>query len=146
MAELIQPIIDGFVALLQGMATNQLGDLPAFRAVDCVWNGTLINPPEAHVLGVRTSFPGRGEGSARNQIHQITLRFAISGTDPKTLVDQARKYVKAVDLAISQYEGWPDYVLYVYIAEHDYGPLFAKSNGLAVFPDIHCEVEVEELA
>jgi hypothetical protein len=145
LSELIQPIVDCFKAILQGMTADQLGDLPAFRGVDQVWNGTLINSPEAHVLGIRTSFPDRGEGSARNQVHAVTIRLGITGTDPESLVKQAIRYVQAVDLAIDQFAGWPDYFKYCYVAVHDYGPLFARANGLAVWPDIHCEVEVEEL-
>ncbi len=36
-------------------------------------------------------------------------------------------------------------VLRAWVMEHDYGPMF-KLGNLAYWPDLHCQVEVEELA
>ena len=40
---------------------------------------------------------------------------------------------------------WPATVTNVYVAEHDYGPVYAKDGGFSVFPEVHVFVAMEEL-
>jgi hypothetical protein len=147
MSELIQPILDGFVALLKGMS---FGSDPALATVGYAWTGTLINAPGAWVMPGRTQFPERGAGNGRNMIHGVTIRLGITGADPEELTPRVLRYVQAVDAAIQALLNttWGNTirVLYVFIVEHDYGRIWTNGGTVAFWPDIHIEVEVEELS
>jgi hypothetical protein len=144
MSQLIQPILDGFKTLL--IASGATGALPVFGKVAIMpSNGVLASPPQAWVSPGRTQFPNQGEGNMRNEAHAVTIRLGISGTDPEELTTRTVAYVQAVDAAIAAFTGWPNYVLRVFVSEHDYGPMYAK-GGLAYFPDLHCVVSVEEVS
>jgi hypothetical protein len=144
MSLLIEPIVDGFLSLLG--ADGATGNLPPFLEV-LEGPGTLMNPPFAHVLPLRTTFPNRGEGNGRNQIHFVTLRLGVPGFDPQKMTREAMAYVRAIDTAIGAFTGWPDYVLRAYMDTHDYGPIYSRDGGqLMYMPEIHCQVEVEEVS
>lgn len=146
MAELIKPVMECFEALLRTMQMPQ--GLQDFQLVGKAWNGLLVNPPSAWVMPGRTSFPNQGEGTTRSQIHAITIRLGLVHSEPDPLVDLALAYVKAVDDAIDGMvdTDWPDYVKYAMVSEHDYGSMWTRGQGsVAMWPDIHCLVEVEEL-
>jgi len=145
-SELIQPILDGFISLLQNL---QFASDPPLAEVKYSWTGQLINPPTASVLAGRTLFPAHGEGNLRSMIHQITIRLGIVGSDPEELTQRVMRYVQAVDAAIQALPNtvWGNTirVTYVYIAEHDYGRMWTSGATVAFWPDIHLAVEVEEI-
>lgn len=146
MSQLIQPILDGFKSLLQNI---QFGADDQLRDIGQQWTGNLVNPPGAWVMPGKTQFPDRGEGTVRSQVHGITIRIGLTGSDPEELSARALRYVQAVDAAIEAMPNtsWGDTlrVLYVFVAEHDYGVMWRSGNVVAMWPDIHLEVEVEEL-
>jgi hypothetical protein len=143
MSQLIGPVLTAMQAVVTGAS---LGTLKGFATVQ-IGEAVAINTPCAFVLPVRTGFPNRGEGSARNQVHTITVRMCITGSDPVQLAADCLAYVQAVDAAIndSPASAWPDYVLYVFVAELDYGGMYSKGGGIAYWPEIHCSIEVEEI-
>jgi hypothetical protein len=147
MSQLIQPILDGFVALLQQM---EFTADPAFASVGYAWTGLLINAPAAWAMPGRTAFPDRGDGTLRQQIHSVTIRLGITGSDPEELTKRALRYVQAVDAAIQAMPNtlWGNAirVLRVFVVEHDYGVMWKNAGTVAFWPDIHLEVEVEELS
>lgn len=147
MSQLIQPILDGFVSLLK---TLSFGDDPALLTVGYAWTGNLINPPGAWVMPGKTQFPGRGEGTLRSQIHSVTIRLGITGADPEELTLRTLRYVQTVDAAIEALPNtaWGNgiRVLYVFVAEHDYGVMWSHQQTVAFWPELHIEIEVEELA
>ncbi|HEX4311884.1 MAG TPA: hypothetical protein VHZ25_17775 [Acidobacteriaceae bacterium] len=146
MSELIKPILDRFALLLNTMTMPN--GLTPFATIGRAWTGLLVNPPGAWVMPGRTAFPNQGEGTTRSQIHAITIRLGLTGADPEELTARALAYVQAVDAAIEELldVSWPDFVKYVYVVEHDYGSMWTKGQGsVAMWPDIHCQVEVEEL-
>ena len=147
--ELMQPIVDQFVALLGAMGAAELGALPAFVKVRQGWTPVLVNAPEAAVLPIRTSFAQEGGAGAVEAVHQITVRLGITGADPEELTTRAVAYVRAVDGAINAWARaghFPGYTLQVFVAEHDYGQMFVGNGKHAYWPDLYCQGTVEELA
>jgi hypothetical protein len=146
MSELINPVLQRFKAILSTMQMPT--GLAPFQTVGIAWTGLLVNAPGAWVMPGRTVFPNQGEGTTRSQIHAVTIRLGITGADPEELTGRAIAYVQAVDAAIGALRDvdWPNFVKYVFVAEHDYGSMWSKGQGsVAMWPDIHCQVEVEEL-
>ena len=87
---------------------------------------------------------GEGNG-ARVELHLITIRLGIAGSDPEQLTQDCIAYVKAVDAAVAEAQ-LPEGMLRAYVMEHDYGALFRnQGGGLAYWPELHCAVAVEEL-
>ena len=134
MSELIQPVLDAFLALLS--ASGATGAQPVFGNVFVgPPTGVLANPPAAWVIPGRTQFPDQGEGNIRTEVHLVTVRLGITGTDPAELTTRTVAYVQAVDQAINNYKGWPGMaanacdgsmlVLRAWVMEHDYGPMFS---------------------
>jgi len=155
MSQLIQPILDAFFDLL--CAKGATGSEPPFGDVFIgPPTGVIVNPPTAWVIPVRTQFPDQGEGNMRNETHLVTVRLGITGLNPAELTTRTVAYVKAVDLAINCYKGWPGMAsnagdgsmlaLRAWVMEHDYGPMYKLNNVGAYWPDLHCQVEVEELS
>lgn len=148
MAELlIQPIIDGVKSMLQAL---ECGEDDAFRTVAVAWTGLLVNPPAAWVMPGRTQFPDRDDGTTRKEVHAVTIRLGLSGSDPDELTYRAMRYVGYVDDAVENLLNtvWGNTirVLHVVVLEHNYGLMWHNSQGtVAVWPDLHIEVEVEEL-
>ncbi|HWE50469.1 MAG TPA: hypothetical protein VG273_11790 [Bryobacteraceae bacterium] len=145
MSELIQPILAGFKTLLS--ANGALGSLAAFgQVLISPSTGLLISDTAAWIAPRNTQFPNQGDSNARPQVHAVTVRLGITGSDPEELTTRTLAYVKATDAAIGAYGGWPAYVLRVFVSEHDYGPMYTRGGSMAFWPDLHCLIEVEELS
>lgn len=144
MADFIGPVVDWLVDVLENA---DLGELDDFAEVRKSWTGVVVNWPPCSVMARTTAFDD--EGTARNQKHTLTVKFGVNGADPDEIAVNAQAYMKALDAAIDG-AAWPaDTATFamrrVFIAAHDYGPLFALDGRLAKFPELHLEVEVYEL-
>ncbi len=145
-AKLIGPILDTLATMLRGMKSDTLDTLPAFAEVK-VGMGLSVNSPSARVMPRKTVFTD-DQGQSRAEVHLVTIRLGITGSDPDELTARMVKYVTAVDAAIEKMQDteWPDYVLSSgrFVTEHDYGAIYSGNNGLACWPEIHVAVKAEE--
>lgn len=154
MAQLIQPCIDTLIALLKPLT---FAPDPQLAVVKESWTGTVANPPECSVMPVRTSLGAVGDNWMRDMTHLVTIRLAIVGSaDAEELTRRVVRYVRAIDCAITKsfygdpaHEAtgqlWPASVKNVIVAEHDYGPMYSRGNGLCFFPDLHVQIQAKEL-
>jgi len=82
MAQLIQPILDTFRALLQAMDASTLGDLPPFAEVKSA--GMNLNFPYGSVEPGKTAFdPAQDQSAAQG--HSIVIQIGVNGTEPEAL-------------------------------------------------------------
>ena len=146
MSQLIQPILDAVEAVVKAAP---LGNLTPFVNVK-QGESVPVNFPCAFVIPRRTQFPDSGEGNMRNELHSVTVRLGILGTETLQLTKDCIAYVAAVDGAIqASFPGpmWPNFVLRPFVMEHDFGALFSRQGGgLAYWPEIHLLIGVEELS
>jgi hypothetical protein len=151
MADFIAPVIDRVLAVLEKY-------MPATLPVDREpvvefgrqFTGVVANMPSLFVMPVRTAFDA--DAQYLHEAHQVQIKLAVSGSQPGAVTEAAMAYVRAVDLAIAAAEAAGEFadavtggqVLRVFVAGHDYGPLFEGHGGLARFPEIELIVEVAE--
>ena len=84
------------------------------------------------------------EGSGRHSLHRLTIKFGVNGADSDQVTVDAMAYMKAVDDALTAaVDAWDSAMSRVFVAGHDYGPLYEKGGGFARFPEMHLEVEVK---
>jgi hypothetical protein len=141
MAEFIGPVVDWLVGIVAGVAPD---GLEAFAEVKKSWTGVVMNWPPAAVMPRTSDFDP--EGTAVHATHGLTIKFGVSGDDSDQVAADAMGYMKAIDAAITAGVGtWPAAVSKVFVARHDYGPLFQKDGSFAKFPEMHLEVETYEL-
>lgn len=112
-----------------------------FRKFGYVFTGVSPNPPELWVEPRRTQFDP--EGQLQNQQHELVIKLAVMGSSPEQIAEAALVYVKACDDALSTIQ-FDQTMLRVFIAEHDYGPLYSLGGGFARFPELHVVVETIE--
>ena len=143
--ELIAPLLAKLVEIIRAVAPAE--DVEVFRGVGIgARDTTQVNFPNAMVIPNKTSFPDRGEGNGSlGQVHFIGVQLGLTGTDPESLTTRCVATVRAVHLAIQDATVWPSYVNRVFIASHDYGVMFTGPGGLAYWPQLQLEIEVEEL-
>lgn len=124
--------------------------LAPFAQVRRAWTGTELNLPAAGVMPRNTTFDS--EGSGRHQQHELTVKFTIDGSDPEELTDRAMAYMAVIDRAVIE-ALWPGQgeedeqevrFSNVFIAQHDYGPLYERKGSMFRFPEIHIAVEAYE--
>lgn len=149
MAQLIQPILDTFTALLLAMDASTLGELPPFAEVKSA--GVNFNPPYATVEPGKTVFDLSCD-QTRAQTHQVILQLGVAGADPEELKTRCIAYAQAVDAAIAQ---WPETqwpvtavqgmnVKKVNVLSIEYSGTWARGGSFSRFAEISCMVEVEE--
>ena len=147
MAEFIAPVVEWVIGVVTGEALAELlqaAGLDAFGEVRKSWTGVVINWPPCSVMPRSTDFDP--EGTAVHGTHALTIKFGVAGDDPDQVAADALGYMAAIDQAIAASVGtWPAVVSKVFVSRHDYGPLFAKDNGFAKFPELHLEVETYEV-
>lgn len=149
MAQLIQPILDTFKALLQAMDASTLGDLKPFAEVKSA--GVNFNFPFAAVEPGKTMFRLENDQS-RAQAHAVVIQIGVTGADPESLKHTLTAYAQAVDAAIAAWpmDAWPTpavdgmNVLLVAVLSIEYSGTWTGNSGLARFADVTCVVEVEE--
>jgi hypothetical protein len=107
--------------------------------------GQLNGIAECWVGPMRTAFGD--EGQLSDSASQVTVTIGVGGTDPEELVAMALDYVRAVHEAIaSASPAEVDVrVRRIFVGEHDYGPLWGKQGGFAVFPQIHVVIDQTEV-
>ena len=140
MAEFIGPVVDWLMGVMAGV---QPEGLDAFAEVRKSWTGVVINWPPCSVMPRTTDFDA--EGTAVHGTHALTIKFGVSGDDSDQVASDAMGYMLAIDQAIAASVGtWLPQISKVFVARHDYGPLFAKDGSFAKFPEMHLEVETYE--
>jgi hypothetical protein len=151
MADFISPIIDNVLDILQKYTPGLLPGREPFSDYRKSFTGVVQNFPAVYAMPVRTTFDPESMHT-RHQAHQITIKFAISASDPDTLTAEAGAYMAALDGAIQSatVEDWQGtlpqpVVMRVFVQAHDYGPLFERGVQLARFPELELIVETEEL-
>ena len=145
MADFAAPIVEWLVSVV---AAADAGDLDGFAEVKKSWTGIALNWPPASVYPRNSSFDPEIM-NASHSMNQITVKFGVRGTDPDQVTADAMAYMKAIDDAIYAAVGgdaMPRQVSRVFVAQHDYGPLYGevKGGGMFRFPEMHLLVEVFE--
>lgn len=141
--DFIEPFCDALLTVLEAVTVP---GLPSFGRVELGSAVTLMQPPEAEVIPSRTVFTDEGSvNGSRPQAHYVTVRLGLVGSEPGQLTRDVIAYVRAVDLAISEYDGWPDARLQVFVVSHDYGVMFKGDGGVAYFPELQVQISAEEL-
>jgi hypothetical protein len=146
MAEFIAPVVEWLLGVLRDGTPALLAaaGLEPFAEFRKSWTWTAANWPPVAVMPRTTTF-GR-EGTLRDQTHVLTVKFGVNGADPEQLTADVMTYMTAIDDAIAAAEAtWPEAVKWVFIGQHDYGPLYEKDSGFTRFPEMHIEVEAKEL-
>jgi len=144
----IAPIIAGVQAILAKYMPGLLagsGFVP-FTGYAKTFVGQTVNPPECWVMPVRT--PIDDEGNTYKETHLVTIKFSITGSEPDDLDDAAMAYCAAIHNAIeaAQPADWGAVIpLHAHVFEHDYGPVYQRDGVTAKFPEVHLEVEVQEV-
>jgi hypothetical protein len=129
-------------------------ELPELTSVERIFTGMAKNPPQAWVMPMRSQFGA--EGSLINQVHQLTVKIAVTGGEPELVGEAALRYVWAVDEAIrgwglptmtigGQPTAWDARVMRVFVTEHDYGPVWEKDRTFARLPELHLAVQMSEV-
>jgi hypothetical protein len=148
MAELIGPVIERIVAVLQARLPGLVEE--PFVEFRRLWTGQAANLPAVWVLPVRTVFAE--EESTLHQAHQITVKFGVAAGDPEDLAAAVIDTMRGVHRALEQ--SWPGdwgdaveggQVQSLFIREHDYGVVFQAGGMFARFPEIDLVIEVQEL-
>ena len=97
---------------------------------------------ERSLLGNHSATVFTPAGMADASVRPSNPRKVASDNQPPA----AACRLPAIDQAIAASVGtWPAVVSKVFVSRHDYGPLFAKDNGFAKFPELHLEVETYEV-
>jgi hypothetical protein len=151
MPEYIAPLVEKTLDVLRTKTKDLLGDLPPFAAFGRLFTGAIVNFPGAWVMPVRTAKADDGTGKI-DQVHQLTVKLAVSAADPEDLFPLAMAYVRACDLALEQtpIAEWnkalaDQGVLHVHVSAHNYGVAFQRAGSFALLPELYIDVEVSEL-
>jgi hypothetical protein len=139
------PIVAWVVSLLSAPTTAAAltaAQLTPFGDVRESWTGVIVNWPEAAVMLRNIAFDPEIEG-ARQEAMSLTVKFGVNGADPDQVVSDAMGYMAAIDAAING-AAWLPQMSRVFVAAHDFGPLFSKDGSFAKFPEMHLVVEVFE--
>jgi hypothetical protein len=146
MAEFVKPVIDAVIATLEQYtpAMVPVGYEP-FVDFGRQFTGVVQNWPSLFVMPGRTVFDPDMQGCIR-QGHQIQIKLAVTGATPDEVTDAAMVYVRAVHLAIAAADAAGDFSAYqrVFVAAHDYGPLYERGGGIARLPEMELIVEAVE--
>ncbi len=152
MADYVKPVIDAVLAALEKRMPAALPvDREPVREFGRQFTGIVGNMPAVYVMPRRTLFDPDTQGVA-NMAHEIQITLAVGGSEPGQVTDAAMVYVRAVHQAILEADAAREITVTggqvnrVYIASHDYGPLWEKGGGLARFPEIELIVEAMEAA
>ena len=146
MADFIRPVLTWLVAVIESDTPALLAaaQLDAFAEVKQSWTGVAINWPPCSVMPGHSDFDP--EGTAVHGAHAFTVKFGVCGDDSDQVAADAIGYMKAIDAAITGAAAdWLPQMSRVFILRHDYGPLFQKDGSFAKFPELHLEVETQEL-
>jgi len=148
--EFIEPIVEKILAVLQAHTPALLGSLPGFETYKKHFTGVVENWPAVWVMPVRSEFDPEVTGHSA-QRHLITIKLAISGSEPNELAEQAMAYMQVIHLALAA--SWPGewcttlaagQVLGLRVRSHDYGPLWEQGQMLARFPEMEVAVDTAE--
>lgn len=145
----ITPIVASLVAILAEYTPALLegSGYGPFVDSNLTFTGVIGNPPAVWVMPVKSLIDD--EGTTQKEKHTITVKFAVTSSEPDDLTNAAMAYMVAISNAIdsAQITDWQGGIipLRVLVFEHDYGPLFERDGKLARFPEAHVLVEVEEL-
>lgn len=147
MPEFIGPVVAAAISILETYTPALLAAAARdpFAEYGRAFTGVVANTPAVYVMPVRTSFDADIQGCF-GELHQITIKFAVTGSDPEDLADAALAYMKAIDEAIQQATGadWGTAASRVFIQGHDYGPLYERGGSYAKFPELELIVEAQE--
>ncbi len=143
----IAPMVDGVISILNKLMPTTLptGYAP-FQQIDIEFTGIAPNPPQAWVMPVRTSMDD--DGTSTKEVHLLTVRFAVAAADPDELATAAMVYMKAISDALNaaQSSNWGTVAPFrIFVYQHDYGPLFQKDGVMMRFPELHLQLDVEEV-
>lgn len=149
--QVIGPVVDWLLNVLQNMTAEQYGDLQPFAEFKQMWTGVAMNWPPVCVLPHSSQFDPEIEG-AKHAENRLTVRFGVNGADPNEVGKLAVAYMLAVDAAIYQADAATPCVIaaaqYVttrlFVTDHDYGPLFVKEGSFAYWPELHLAIETME--
>jgi hypothetical protein len=149
--EYIAPLVDKTLAVITALTPELLGELPPFATLGKLFTGAVVNFPGVWVMPVRTAIGDEGTGKI-DEVHQVTVKVAVSASDPEELPGLAMAYVKACTLAIEHTSPaeWDAAltgggVLHVHVSGHNYGVAFERGGTFAMLPDLYVEFEVSEL-
>ncbi len=140
--EFIGPIVDKILAVIEERTPALLGSRDPFATYGKQFNWIVQNFPAVYAMPVRTEFDAEATGAA-HQAHQVQIKIAIQGSEPDEIAVEAEAYMRAVHEALAA--SWPDdwlgtladgKVQALLVRSHDYGPLFAKDNVLARYPEL----------
>jgi hypothetical protein len=149
----IGPIVDRVLAVLQARtpALCEAAELRPFLDYGKQFTGVTVNCPSLWVMPERSRFDPDQTGPAK-EAHQLTIKFAVSAMTPDEVAAAAMAYMQVIHLAILQSDpaDWTDTlaegtVQRVFLASHEYGPLYQRGASIARFPELALIVEVEEL-
>lgn len=119
-------------------------DTTLFADVGKQFTGIVQNFPAAWVMPVRTAFDAETQGFD-HAAHQVQIKFAVSGSEPDAITGEAMTLMQAAHDAIEASVAAGQWnALRVFIAGHDYGPLFELRGVMARFPELELVVEVAE--
>jgi hypothetical protein len=131
-AQYITPIVASISAILQSYTPALLasGDYGPFVDYGFCFTGVVENPPALWVMPVKTNIDD--EGTTQKERHEITVKFAVTGSEPDDLVNAAMAYMVALTMAIrsAQVTDWQGGVipLRVLVFEQDYGPTYQREG------------------
>jgi hypothetical protein len=137
--------VEWLLGVLRGMTAAQYGGLEAFAEVRKSWNWALPNWPPVGVLPGRSEFDAGIVGAKQSRNH-ITIRFGLNSEDPDEATAMAIAYMLAIDAAIYQADEATPCAnsKWLFIVDHDYGPLYGKDGKFAYFPEMHLYMDLVE--
>lgn len=157
MAEYIDPVIDHLVTVLKARTPDLLRarKLDAIAQWQKTFTGVFTAMPAICVLGISSAFDDEEQGLLGER-HLVTLRIAVNGPDPETIAERARMYMRVVNAALDA--SWPadwsgvdkpyknGVVERMFVAGHDYGPVFQAraGNAMVAFPEMSLIFDVQE--
>jgi hypothetical protein len=140
--------LDSIEGILQTDTEALLAAMPTprdpFREFKRAFSGIMLNPPTVWSMPRMTTIGE--EGQFLEQVHLVTVKFGITGSDPDLITDAALDYMRAIDLALrnATVAELDPTILHLHPQQHDYGPLYADGKGFARFPELHVVVESVE--
>jgi hypothetical protein len=143
--QFIAPVVAWVLTVLQDMTAEQWGELTPFADFHQSFTGVFLNWPPVAVMPRTSAFDPDIVGASHSN-NRLTLKFGVNGADPDQVTADAMSYMAAVSRAIwaaDRLAPCPNSKR-LFIADHDYGPLYEHQGSFAYFPELHLEVEVYE--
>jgi hypothetical protein len=143
----IGPVLAWVLGVLQQMTEEQYGGLAPFAEFHQSWTWVVINWPSVGVMPMGSQFDPEIVG-ARYSVNRLKIKFGVNGADPDQVTADAIAYMLAIDAAIQAADLNTPCAnsKRLFVADHDYGPLWSGPNGgaFAKFPEMHLDVEIIE--